>query len=205
MIHITTHSGKLEGLHSISTSAAMNTYCTTRDKIDGSICNKCYAETYLKLRKNLRTRLEANTKELTERYISASELPIINDKYFRLESFGDIQNVTQVENYFNIAIKNHGTTFALWTKNPLIVRDAIKQSGKPVNLIIIYSSPMVNRPVKLEAIQKVFWFIDKTFTVYEKSYAAEHGIKINCGGRHCIDCLKCYKKRTTGTINELKK
>lgn len=202
MIHITTHSGKLEGLHSISTSAAMNTYCTTRDKINGSICNKCYAETYLKLRKNLRTRLEANTEELTTRYIPASELPIINDKYFRLESFGDIQNVTQVENYFNIAIKNHGTTFVLWTKNPAIIAQALKQAHKPVNMIIIYSSPMINRPVN-DRIFKVYPFIDKVFTVYDKAHAG--AVNINCGGRKCLTCLRCYSKRTGARVNELLK
>lgn len=202
MLHITTHSGKLTGMHSISTSAALNPYCTSRDKIEGSICNKCYAETYLKLRKGLRERLEGNTRELTERYIPASELPIINDRYFRLEAFGDVQNVTQVENYFNLACRNHGTQFALWTKNPSIIAQALKQAHKPLNMIIIYSSPMINRPVH-DKIFDLYPFIDKVFTVYDKAHAGT--VSINCGGRKCLECLRCYSKRTDRHVNELLK
>lgn len=202
MLHITKHSGKLEGMHSISTSMMLNENCRNRQGIDNCICSKCYAETYLKLRANLRTALERNTAELTEKLIPTSELPVINDRYFRFESFGDIQNVTQVENYFNICKRNKGTTFALWTKNPAIIAQALRQAHKPVNLIIIYSAPMINKAVNPK-IFDVFPFVDKVFTVYDKAHSTT--VNINCGQRKCIDCRRCYRKRTGREVNEILK
>lgn len=202
MLHITTHSGKLTGMHSISTSAIMNRHCAQRQDLRGSICEKCYAKDYLSFRKSLRVNMEDNTRQLTTRLLPPAELPTINDRYFRLEAFGDIANVTQVENYFNICRKNHGTQFALWTKNPAIIAQALRQAHKPVNLIIIYSSPMINRPVN-DRIFSVFPFIDKVFTVYDKSHA--QAVTINCGGRKCLECRRCYSKRTGKRVNEILK
>ena len=35
-------------------------------------------------------------------------------------------------------------------------------------------------------------YVDHVFTVYTPAYIAKHGIMINCGGRKCGDCLRCY-------------
>ena len=202
-VHITTHSGKLEGMHSISTAVKLNPNCRDRRNIKGSICQKCYAETLTDYRDGLEAWLEYNTAQLTTDMINP--LPIINDKYFRLEAFGDLINETQVHNYFRICYANKGTRFALWTKNPWIIASALKTASKPDNLIIVYSSPMINKAVNVKALKKLYPFVDKVFTVYRKAYANEHNVTINCGGNHCLSCLRCYSKRTADTVNELLK
>ena len=205
LVHITNHSGKLEGMHSISTSVRRNPNCRDRRNIDNSICQKCYAVTLTGIRKGLDEAISRNTDVLTARILSADELPVINDKYFRFEAFGDLINETQAINYINIAKTNKGTHFAIWTKNPWIMAAALKTAAKPSNMIIIYSSPMINKAVNVKALKKLYPFIDKVFTVYRKDYAQEHSIDINCGGRHCLSCLRCYSKRTGDTVNELLK
>lgn len=199
-VHITQHSGKLYLIRSINTSVKLNPYCVARQNIVGSICDKCYADTYATLRPTLREALERNTELLTQHILTDAEIPVLNDRYFRFESFGDLQNETQLTNYFNIARANAKTTFALWTKNPFIVKRTLRTQSKPDNIIIIYSSPMINRKVS-DSIFKAYPFIDKVFTVYDKA----HATGINCGKRKCIECKLCYTKNSATHINELLK
>ena len=78
-------------------------------------------------------------------------------------------------------------------------------------MIFVASSPMVNEVMQIPDDFK--WFVDKVFTVFEKEYAKEHGIEINCGtwdtnslDHRCKLCLKCYTlDDKTYYINELKK
>ena len=206
----TAHTGKMTGMYSLSTSTLLNPNCREHAKVKGSICEKCYAETMLnnKFYRNLKKAVEHNTVILTGQVLPDENLPLINAHSFRFEAFGDLINETQVENYFNIAKKNHETYFALWTKNPWIIDSAIKGRGiqKPDNLIIIYSSPLINVEISLFAMQKKFSFIDKVFTVYsDETEADKKNAVINCGKRNCLTCLKCYRKNGINEINELLK
>lgn len=203
------HTGKMAGMYSISTACTLNKYCLQRSKNPDSICASCFAQTMFKNAwyKWTLKRCEHNTHILTTSILSAADLPVINAFAFRFESFGDIQNTTQVINYFNICNLNPRVTFALWTKNPFIIANAIRAGyDKPSNLIIIYSSPMINKAVSLEKIKSVFPFVDKVFTVWRSSdAAAAHNVKINCGARACLKCLKCYTKDGENVISELLK
>ena len=194
-IHITTHSGKMKGMQSIGTTCKLNPTCAKNAKIKGSVCEKCYAQRYTGMRKGLENHLERNTKLLTSRVIPMDELPIVNACYFRFESFGDLHNTTQLISYFNICKKNPDTYFALWTKNPGIVKKVADQ--KPKNLQIIVSSLMLNKPVDISKMP----YIDKVFTVYDKETIKRDGININCGAKSCLTCHKCYKKGNK-VINE---
>ena len=194
-IHITTHSGKMKGMQSIGTTCKLNPTCAKNAKIKGSVCEKCYAQRYTGMRKGLENHLERNTKLLTSKIIPMDELPIVNACYFRFESFGDLHNTTQLINYFNICKKNPDTYFALWTKNPGIVKKVADQ--KPKNLQIIVSSLMLNKPVDISKMP----YIDKVFTVYDKETIKRDGININCGAKSCLTCHKCYKKGNK-VINE---
>lgn len=194
-IHITTHSGKLKSLQSIGTTCKTNVKCAEYAKIKGSICEKCYAKRYTDIRPGLEKCLEANTEILTKKIIPKKDLPVINACYFRFESFGDLHNATQLINYFNICKKNPDVNFALWTKNPQIVKEVADQ--KPKNLQILVSSLMVNQPVDISNMP----YIDKVFTVYDKETIEKDGININCGAKSCLTCHKCYKKGTK-IINE---
>ena len=203
------HTGKMAGMYSISTSCTLNKYCIERAKNKDSICSNCFAQSMFRNSwyKWTMRRCEENTRILTESVLALEDLPIINAFAFRFESFGDLNNTTQVINYFNICNINPRVTFAIWTKNPFIIANAIRDGHKkPENLIIIYSSPLKDRPVELKKIKSVFPFIDKVFTVWtSKQTAAKHNICINCGARACIKCLRCYTKSSNDEIAELLK
>jgi hypothetical protein len=139
---------------------------------------------------------ERNADILTTRVLDKEELPLINACYFRFEAFGDLHNVTQVINYFNICKKNPDVHFALWTKNPGIIKEVANE--KPKNLVILVSSLFLNKPVDIE---KMPW-IDKVFTVYDKETIEREKVKINCGARNCLKCHRCYKKSGAKYINE---
>lgn len=198
------HTGKMAGMYSISTACTLNEYCIRRSKNPDSICANCFAQSMFKnpWYKWTLKRCEHNTHVLTTSILDVDDLPLINAFAFRFESFGDLQNSTQCINYFNICRLNPRVTFALWTKNPFIIANAIRDGhAKPANLIIIYSSPLKDKPVSLAKIQSVFPFVDKVFTVWTtKDKAAKHNVSINCGARACLKCLRCY---TNGGDNEI--
>ena len=91
----------------------------------------------------------------------------------------------------------------MWTKNPGLIDKVIKAGReKPKNLIIIYSSPYIDKPVNVDTYIKCYPFIDKVFTVYSKEYIRDHKIDINCGARSCLECGRCYSKRTGKEVRE---
>lgn len=198
------HTGKMAGMISLSTSVLENPNCQKRAKIKGSICEKCFAATMAKrYGKGFQDKYKKNTEVLTTTVIPKNEWPEVNALYFRLESFGDLNNSIQVMNYFNLASRNPKTVFALWTKNPRFIAEAITAGyKKPKNLIIIYSSPMLNAKVNAEKLLGIYPFIDKVFTVYDGKTVVNENIEINCGARNCFTCGKCYSKRTTKEIRE---
>ena len=202
-VHFTVkHTGKMEGMISVSTSVLANKHCIKRRAVKGSICEKCFAASMMSRYSNLEKCLEKNTEILTKEIIQVSEMPIINAAFFRFESFGDLNNDIQVINYFNMAKANKHTRFALWTKNPFYIYSAIKKGhNKPRNLVIILSSPFINTVADVPIIYN---FVDKVFTVYDRETAKN--VNINCGARHCLSCLRCYKKtRNVEYVNEILK
>lgn len=195
------HSGKMEGIQSLSTSVLLNPQCKKNAEIENSVCSHCYASKYAEMRKALSGKLASNTELLTADVLPLEALPVITCLYFRFEAFGDLMNAVQVVNYFNIAKKNPAVNFALWTKNPQFIAEAIKNGAeKPDNLNIVYSSLFLNEPA--EAITKKYSFIDKVFTVYDPATIEAENIEINCGSLHCMNCLKCYLKNDITVINE---
>lgn len=202
----TNHTGKMTGMWSLSTSCLCNKYCLARMKDPDSICSKCYSERQMEWQENLRIKLYRNTLILTTIEIPVKLMPRFNVMKGRFESHGELNNIIQIKNFFNLCKANHGTIFALWTKNTFLFPEARKQGvRKPKNLIIIESSFKINEVTK----PSDPW-VDKVFTVFNKKFAREHGIEINCGGRCCMTCeTDCYKKnKAKGKveyINELVK
>lgn len=200
-LHITKkHTGKMEGMQSLSTSCRGNKYCMERAKNPDSICSLCFADRMMDMYKNLDPCMQRNGDILSSKILSEDELPRINAAYFRFESFGDLINEYHAINYFRICKKNPATHFALWTKNPFLIQKAIDdyKVEKPKNLIIVLSSPFLNKKVDASR----WTFIDKTFTVYDNETIKIKDLKINCGGRSCMSCLRCYKKNTSKDIRE---
>lgn len=196
---ISTHSGKMEGIPSISTSVKLNPNCKRNQACNSSICKHCYANSYASFRKELRNKLEINTLFYTRYELTKKDVPMINSKIFRFESFGDLINTTQVKNYFTIARTNPDTFFVLWTKNPGIIKQALHQYEMkvPSNFRIIVSELYINQSVSIRYFQnlkRLYPFINKLFSVYSPEYIEEQKIHINCGGRKCLECMRCYNK-----------
>ena len=199
------HTGKMAGMWSLSSSVLMNPHCQKRAENPNCICHYCYAGRMLAMYKTLESKLAKNTELLTKTLISEAFMPRLNCIFFRFEAFGDLNNETQVMNYFNLCHANPFTRFALWTKNPWIIQSAIEQGAvKPENLNIIYSSPALN--CRADNMLNLYPFIDKVFTVWTKDYLANHPeIKINCGKRKCMECGLCYLKNNIVFVDEIKK
>lgn len=200
-IHFTTNmNGKMEGMQSLSTSCTVNPYCLERIKNNDMVCSHCFAFSQLNRWKNNLPCFEKNAELLTDEVIPVENWPILNCLFFRFESFGDLINFKQCVNYFNLCKKNPMVRFALWTKNPWIIDEAIERGyDKPENLVIVYSSPLLNQRANDNMLVK-YPFIDKIFTVYDASNAEK--VNINCGGNKCINCGLCYNKNNVNIINE---
>ena len=194
------HTGKMSGLQSLSTACIVNTLCKAHATVKGSICEKCYAATMFKrYGEGFNNAFINNYNILTGSVLPSDELPIINCLYFRFEAFGDLQNSVQFINYLNICNKNPRVNFAIWTKNPDIIKKVFNMGyKKPDNLIIIISSLFINKSMDIAK----YNFADKIFTVYDNSYIEKNHIEINCGSRNCAGCLKCYTKNDIQYINE---
>ena len=190
-------SGKMSGIPSISTSVLENPICQKRRKQKDSICSKCFAAStaarYSSLAKNLSSNLELLTGEILPADVLPRFIPELAS-IVRFESFGDLANVNQAINYLNIARVNPDVRFALWTKNIGILAKAVEMTGKPENIRIIYSSPIVNKAIDVEKTQRTFPCIDAVFTVYDKKHVAANEIDINCGAKSCITCRNCYDR-----------
>lgn len=207
------HEAKMHGIISLSTYVGKNPYCVARcNNCDNAICKYCYANSLTNQRVNLKNKLIRIHAILTLCKLSESDIPVFDSSvypYIRFESFGDINNVIQVNNYNLIAKINSGCNCTLWTKNPGIIQNAIN-NGMTIssNLVIGLSSLYLNKP-EIEKAQK-YSFIRFLFTVYDDEYIAAHDIKINCGAKHCMSCGICYKylhefKHGLQLINERKK
>ena len=190
-------SGKMAGVNCLSTSNLVNPYCIARKKNPEMICSKRYADSTCKRYHALQENMLKNTVILTTKLFEVEELPNVNADIFRFEAFGDLINATQCRNYFRLCKANPETRFALWTKNPGIVAQAIRQGeSKPANLVILLSSAIIGE----RADAGKFPFIDKTFTVYRKNEMPPE--MINCGARCCATCQRCYHKETESDIRE---
>lgn len=191
--------GKMEGMVAISSACSNNPNCEKLSQIEGSICSKCYARTGLSYRKNVRDRYEINGEILSSGIIPWDELPFINALVLRFETHGDLHNETHLQNFINIAKKNPQTKFSLWTKQYDIAYEYFKVNKAPKNFTLIISSLMINHEMDITK-YKALGVKTKGFTVYDKGYAEENKININCGAKDCKSCLRCY----TGTSTHIR-
>ena len=181
-------SGKLQGIGAINTDTTTNEFCI-RQKSTDTICGKCYSHKMLTtFRKSCVPAFQHNS-ELMKDLIDWDLLPIINQAYFRFNGHGELINLNHYKNIINIAKKNPHCTFTLWTKRASIVRQIAEV---PVNLILIFSNPRIDKVI---GVPRGF---DKVFNNVNK----DSGIKQNCTGRKCIDCLMCYKHNKLNVIIE---
>jgi polyferredoxin len=188
--------GKLKYIPSINSYCLHNSFCKQQYDNKKTVCHYCYSIymvcTY---RTNCIEPYRNNDTILSNRILQDTEIPVLNYGIFRYNSHGEIINDTHFINYCNIAKHNKICTFTLYTKRIDIIRSAYKHI--PRNMILVYSSPILNKRSSLPR------HFNKVFTVYTTDYYTEHDIKINCVGK-CINCMKCYRKKDPDTfINEL--
>lgn len=207
------HDAKMQSVISLSTYVGNNTFCLARcNHCDNAICKYCYAANLTNQRYHLKMKLIRIMSILTSIELQACDIPVIIDnefKYFRFESFGDIENTLQFKNYNLIAAVNSGVNFTIWTKNPGIIQAAINAGLQLANnLVIGLSSLYLNTPELNKA--RKYSFIRFLFTVYDDEFIKDNNIVINCGAKHCVSCGICYKylhefKHGLQLINERKK
>ena len=190
MINLTEHKAtkfknKMDGFTSINVSVKRNGFCQQMQKQDGVICKHCYA-------KRVYPNMEKRYSENTDWFLSEDFRPEpINRSIVRIHSFGELYNEKHFENLIKLFNYNPQTTFTMWTKRKDIVEKVFARTEKPSNLILIYSSPVLNTTAKLPE------GFDKVFTVF----TPDQNVEINCA-KSCKDCMKCYTKNNIAFINE---
>ena len=189
MIKYSVMTGKLKGIPALNTSPLNNEFCKAMSKKKDSICGSCYSINMLStFRKSADAPFRKYGEFLSKKVHPSEYLPKPpNALYVRFSAHGELINLNHTINLFKICGLSPNTTFTLWTKRMNLVWKAIKQIGKPSNLILVYSA------MGLDVETTVPKYFDKVFIVQTKK-----NDKTNCFGG-CIDCLKCYTKTDTTT------
>lgn len=207
----TTHTAeKMRGLSSLSTYKKTSNICNFLKSNNGGICAKCYADKSLSLyNATLTPTLIYNTLLLKYIDIDNAQIPYTNDKYFRYESFSDLQSSKHLKNLLQVCKKNKNTVFTLWTKagyTLVKMLDSENIKKLPSNLNIVFSEFYINKKTDIDylknlqaclypsqAIKKNYSNSLKCFIVYDDEKARKESNLYQCKNK-CIDCLKCYKK-----------
>lgn len=202
-IHITIHTEgmKMEGIVSINTSPYENDFCQAMHTQKDIVCSKCYAFKmelhYAKMRPNLIENFYRLIQPLSEAEIlsTCNQIRLLNKKIVRLNSLGELKNVSNITNYYAICSGLPDVKFALYTKRLYLIRQV---SEKPSNLSIIWSNPLIDSPVN-----KIPDGCNGVFNILSYDYCNNNKIIPNCK-LECKSCLKCYSGKPV-IINELLK
>lgn len=186
--------GKMLNILSLSTNCLCNPVCLARIRAGVGICAECFAASVESQYSGVFENTAYNASILANMIIPVNMLPEINADELRIESFGDTANWKQAANYLNMARVNPLVKVTAWTKNPNHYYEAIKRGySKPENFTLIISSLELNKPCDIK--EEYAPIIDKRFTVYTLDWMDNNGIGagfINCGGRSCKNCQRCY-------------
>lgn len=200
---------KMSNILALSSNCLANPVCLARIKAGIGICAECFAASVETRYSGVFENTSYNAQLLSSMVLPASMIPVIDADELRIESFGDTANWIQAANYLQMAIYNPLVPVTAWTKNPGHYAEAIRRGyRKPDNFTLIISSVELNTPCEIKP--EFAAIIDKRFTVYTLEYLDTNGIGmgfINCGGRSCKTCQRCYNRaKTTGfDVRELLK
>lgn len=198
-VHISTMSGKLQGLRAISTNTLTNEYCIKQNSCgnEDNICTKCYSHSMLStFRKNTAPALQRNSDLLSSALLEDRQIPFINDAFHRFSAHGELINDIHLANLCKIAEFNPFTKFSLWTKRNDIVQKYFAEHKKPDNLTLLYSNPKIG--TILSHPPRNF---DKTFNNVRKGEFVDQQ---NCTGQKCVTCLLCYNSPVTTIVEAVK-
>ena len=187
--------GKMLNILSLSTNCFCNPCCIARMLAGIGICAECFAAGVEAQYSGTFENTAYNSMILSASVLPLEVLPIIDADELRIESFGDTANWKQAANYMNLARVNPLLPVTAWTKNPGHYAEAIRRGyTKPHNFTLIFSSIELNNPADIKP--EFESIIDKRFTVYTLDWLDNNGLDhrfINCGGRSCKNCQRCYK------------
>lgn len=176
-----THRGKLEGIKSISTNKLQNCYCMKKHcKL--SICNFCYVNHLNKFYgSTFINALTHNSDILMNDSFTPYKLSAKLD-IMRFNSFGELHNITHLDNIVKICNENKHVHFTLWSKRRIIVKEYFDNHSIPGNLTLIYSNPIIDKDVTIPK------YFHKVFNVITD----KNDNRVNCGKRKCRECMLCY-------------
>ena len=225
-------SGKLNNVLSLSTDCTNCKRCIERHNSGNAkcICVHCYAFTILNSfkGKNMLASYRKNADVLTSRVLDYQKeiKPIAreivsaciknNTDMFRIESFGDTQNVNHATNYLLLCSAIGELSYiyhvkvGLWTKNFDYYLKAIealsdnqKDNMKKVTNFVL-SNVFIDMPYPKRIIEIVEAKLNMKVKVF--NVVSMDNNNITCGARSCEKCGRCYKHSDkTEYITELLK
>lgn len=184
-------SGKIEGSSSLDSSAHGCGFCAAmREAAKNNplhICGMCYdfAQENSYKGRNVLNRHSLNLLIMSTVEFSINELATLPaTEIVRINSSGDTENIIYARNMIKYVYAHTYTKTAYWVKNTAPIIAACKQLGKPENLILVQSSPIIGHPAKLA----------EFYVTKEATEAAIKDGSCACNGKKCAACgYKCYK------------
>ena len=172
-------------------------------KIEGSVCNKCYAlkgmYQFPQTQKALENRYSkwSNDRDRWTNamiYIMHNKKHIKDTGHFRWFDSGDIQGMTMLSDINAVAWSSPNIRFWLPTKEYKLVREYTKDNDIAPNLIIRVSNPNVNSNTLKKADHS------HISTVYSKDMLSESEGYIcpaSKQGNQCKDCRACWSDKVS--------
>lgn len=188
--------GKIQGCSSADSTANNCVFCKTMRKaavaIENHICNKCYdirQENYKNV--SVLNRHSLNLLIMSSLEFSENELKHVHGitNLFRVNSSGDIENVTHALNMLRLIKVNPQANAAIWSKNVPDMISALQIEKKPENCILIQSDYLINGNTPKHP---AFDYIFRVYTKDKIAVAIQSGMS-ECNGKKCMECgYKCY-------------
>jgi len=161
--------------------------------VEGSTCHKCYA---LKGAYTWRSTVAAHARRYTrlvealhntitaDAWVDAMTKLLEGEEYFRWHDSGDIQRLEHLELIARVANSTPGVQHWLPTREYKLVREFLKVSSKPVNLVIRLSAQMIDAEPPRG--------FDNTSTVHKRSKAHGHDCPARFQNNECGNCRACW-------------
>ena len=197
-IHWSKMSGKMHGKRAIG--RPMTSRCVNNQKLDGCICQKCYATRINVIYPSMGAALQRNRDLDLDDIVDCPPVFTKNgDPTWRSNWNGDYEDEHDVAVDFDICRNTPDAICTAWTKN----LDSVYYMDKfrPKNFTLMQSSYFINNQEPRMDVA------DQVFTIFTAEYAAANDVEINCVGA-CRLCKRCYGKlgpKRPEYVNELLK
>jgi hypothetical protein len=199
-VHVTHPLGKMLDMRCVDTNPISNPFCRSMclSSNPNIVCRNCYSIDMLyRRRRHCVLPYECNSILLGNFLLPDECLPTkefgVTSKRIqavRFNASGELINETHVRNLFNICELNPTKMFSLFFKNQTPLHKVITNEGKPENLVVVYSNPILNDANTsryIDGRERLPEYVDKIFSVYEPNFLSlmmQRGtpIRVNCRG-----------------------